>query len=216
MQAWVSLGCPRHHRSQVARISLTPGHSLLVAPGDCGDFILSRNRFQHGASAAPRTAAASEPALNTPAQPAFVLETIVVAQLLARSDGALRANEHTAVIVFDRFTIRIAAMVDPSRSVATLTRVEDGTVVEPEQQGMVGIGRVSCRPIVGNIGRQSLAAVLDDTRSFANRPRREDAPAVRRRRADDVRRWLRSRHEYGERPCDDAKPRGTLAFLFSG
>ncbi len=132
------------------------------------------------------TAATREPTLSTPAHSAFVLEAIVVPQLLARSDRALGANEHTAVIVFDRFTIRIAAVVDPSRSVAALARVEHSAVVKLEQQGVVGICRVTRRPIVGNIGRQSCAAVLDDARSFANCLRCENAAAVRRRRMDDI------------------------------
>ena len=109
---------------------------------------------QHGAAAAPRTAATGERALRRAAHSTLVLETIVVAQLLARANRALRANEHTALIVFDRLTIRITAVINPSRSVPTQARIDDGAIVELKHQSVVRICRVTRRTLVGRAGRQ--------------------------------------------------------------
>jgi len=115
--------------------------------------IPSGNDPQHGAAAAPRTAATGERALRTLAHSALILEAIVVPQFLARANRALRANEHTALIVFDRLTIRIAAVVNPSRSVPTQARIDDGAIAECKQHSVVRIRRITRRTLVGRAGR---------------------------------------------------------------
>src|SRR6202035_3037101 len=88
--------------------------SGLAGDGGAAPAILARRRLrQHRPTAARRTTATGEPPLRAPAQPARVLEAIVIAHLLAGADCALSADKDAVVVIFDRFTVRIAAVVNP-------------------------------------------------------------------------------------------------------
>src|SRR5678815_1855743 len=61
-------------------------------------------------------------------------QAVVVRELLAGLDGALRLDEHASLVVLERQAVGGARVVDPARGVAPYARVDHAAVLELEQE----------------------------------------------------------------------------------
>src|SRR6266542_4253997 len=114
------------------------------------------------------------------AEPAVDRELVVVGELFAGADRAPCLDEHAATLVFVSDAIRVAGVIDPARGVAAAAGVDDVAVFELENERVLRVVRVAVGAPAGNRPRRAVAAIFDDRRPFADRPRCEDAPAVDR------------------------------------
>src|SRR4029453_6822462 len=89
-------------------------------------------------------------------------QRVIVKEFLARSDIAHRVDED-AVVFLDRFAVRVAGMVDPSRRVSTDLGVDYLAVIEAEIE-CVRIVLVVRSAVPGD----ALAGVLDDAGALGN------------------------------------------------
>src|SRR5581483_2854455 len=93
---------------------------------------------------------------------------------LARADVAQRINENAAVFLFDRLAIRSARMIDPTRFIAAALGVDHDRAVLDSKKVSARIVR-----LIGHGGpRNVFAGVFDHAVAAADRPAREDTPAI--------------------------------------
>jgi len=88
-------------------------------------------------------------------------QAVVIAQLFARQNIAARGNKDTPVALI-RFAIGFARVVDPTRRVAPVKRVNHMLVVDMEVKRVIGICRVMRMAAQGLFPRNDLAHVLND------------------------------------------------------
>src|SRR5580698_2284704 len=93
-------------------------------------------RLQHAAAAIRGTAPAGKDFVDVGRIVRIAPDGVVVAQLLARLDGANRLDEH-APLADGALAIRIAAMVDESRLIAVAAGVDDQPGVDREQERVI-------------------------------------------------------------------------------
>src|SRR5205807_3798352 len=94
-------------------------------------------------------------------------DRIVVAQLLARPDGADCLDEHTALIG-DRLAVWTAAVVDETRLIAVGARIDDHAAVDDEQEGVAVPARLAfVAPVRFAVGN-ALAQIFHDARALAD------------------------------------------------
>ena len=165
-------------------------------------------RFEHAAAAARRSAAAREDFIDVGRIIDVALDLIVVRQLLARLNGAQRFDEDT-LRHRDALAIRIAAVIDVARIVAVGAAVDDGVRIDREQERVAVGGVLAVIALVGFPMADSIAAVFDDVRAFADSAQREYPIAVNA--ASDA---LRS-SVAGARACS-WKPQTAIGALIAG
>ena len=104
-------------------------------------------------------------------------QAIIVKEFFARANVPQGFDENTAAVVFDRFAIWIAGVIDPTRFIPADGGIDHFCfVVEPK---IVGPRIVQ---FLRNIRPQNTASgVLDDERAFADGPGGENTAAVHRR-----------------------------------
>ena len=123
------------------------------------------------------------------------LDAVVVGQLLARLDRADRFDEDAIlativafILVGQRLAIRLAAVVDPARDVATVVGIDHVIVVEGKQKGVAGFVLIGVLGIHVCMATQQ-ALVLDDSFAFFDRRDGEYAIAMDGRAAGGDLQW---------------------------
>src|SRR3990167_471033 len=150
--------CPaRARRISSVLVESTLGNTSTVNPGSCGA------TASHRASAGQRSGALMPgcSALGPLARPGpGAGHPVFVVDLLARRDVAQRCDENAA-IAFIGETVGVAAVVDPSRRVATVLRVDHAVFIHMEVERVVRLQRVVRVAVLRLLPGDDLAGVLD-------------------------------------------------------
>src|ERR1700694_1893844 len=139
-----------------------------------------RRRPQHGAAAALEAAAAREDGVDVRRVVRFALDLVIVAELLARFDGADRVGVH-ALVLDQRFAVRLAGVIHEARLVAIDAGVDHGVRVDDEQEGVVVARILAVVTTIRFRMRDALAPVLDDACAARDAPRGKHTQAVQAR-----------------------------------
>ena len=106
-----------------------------------------------------------------------IFGVVVVEEFFPRADIAQSLDENAAAVVFDRFAVGIAGMIDPLRFVSTDAGIDHlCLIIQPE------LVRARIVKIFRNVRPQNAApGVSDDEFAFPDRSGGENATAVDRR-----------------------------------
>lgn len=103
---------------------------------------------QHRAAAASRAAITGECAFDGGRVTLFKNQCVVVTELFTGSNLLYRIDIDAAIVVFDRFAIGFARVIDEARFVTAATAINNAAIVEAEEISVIErafcIGSVLC------------------------------------------------------------------------